>query len=278
MLPDVQSTFEIFAVHWRRVGPGWTYPEHAHSQFELNWVTRGCQIMTVEGRTVRQEAGDLLIVRPGEKHSGKTDGASEMAYFCLHFDVDDPLIRQMLCLLKDGHYTADSPVMQKIRPILQKWVKLTQKREDYRHEHRIRMFTAALELFTCLGELLSREENVLKVDSFHTLMLAQELSRRIEQEGSEFKHIRDIAGNMGYSPSYCNRVFKKVFGLSPRQYWSQLKLRKARLLLLNHDLSVETVSRMLGYKELAHFSKQFKRWTGMTPSEYRNQEPAKVKP
>lgn len=86
--------------------------------------------------------------------------------------------------------------------------------------------------------------------------------------------IDDIAAELGISSSHCNRVFKQVFGQSPRAVLSQLVLHEAKLLLGNPKLSVQNIAVMLGYKDIAHFSRQFKRWSGMSPSRYRQEQPA----
>ncbi|MNC59455.1 DNA-binding transcriptional regulator AraC [compost metagenome] len=57
--------------------------------------------------------------------------------------------------------------------------------------------------------------------------------------------------------------------MSPRQYLSDLIIRHAKLLLLDNSLSVEAIAHRLGYRDVSHFSKQFKRWTGLPPMGYR---------
>jgi len=81
--------------------------------------------------------------------------------------------------------------------------------------------------------------------------------------------VATIAARLGYSVSTCSRAFRRAYGISPRQYLSALILKKAKLLLLEPSLPVETVSARLGYRDIAHFSRQFKRWTGESPLKFR---------
>ncbi|MFD1905342.1 helix-turn-helix domain-containing protein [Paenibacillus rhizoplanae] len=46
-------------------------------------------------------------------------------------------------------------------------------------------------------------------------------------------------------------------------------LHEAKVLLDDHSLSVSQISGLLGYRDIAHFSRQFKRWSGQSPREYR---------
>ncbi|TXK85576.1 helix-turn-helix transcriptional regulator [Paenibacillus sp. N3.4] len=82
--------------------------------------------------------------------------------------------------------------------------------------------------------------------------------------------MEQLAEYLGYSPTHCNRVFQKAYGISPRQYVSMIKLRKGKLLLMDPALSIEQIADQLGYRDLSQFSKQFKRWTTMSPTAYRH--------
>ncbi|WP_420795073.1 helix-turn-helix domain-containing protein [Paenibacillus terrae] len=57
--------------------------------------------------------------------------------------------------------------------------------------------------------------------------------------------------------------------MSPRTYLSGLKLQEAKILLQQPKTSLNEIANQLGYKNLSHFSRQFKRWTGLSPTEFR---------
>ena len=64
-------------------------------------------------------------------------------------------------------------------------------------------------------------------------------------------------------------IFKEVTGFSPIQYQNNLKIQEAKSLLLKTDVSVEYIADILGYSSIAHFSKQFKAHTNLSPLNYR---------
>lgn len=80
-----------------------------------------------------------------------------------------------------------------------------------------------------------------------------------------------LAQKCGISEVYFRQQFGKRFGVSPKQYIIDLRLRKAKQLLSNTDLSVERVGEACGFPNPYHFSRTFKNATGLTPSAYKRQ-------
>jgi len=65
------------------------------------------------------------------------------------------------------------------------------------------------------------------------------------------------------------RCFKQQFGLSPVEFINEQRIRMAKMMLHAADHSVTEVSFASGYNNMNHFVKMFKRYTGLTPAQYR---------
>ena len=72
------------------------------------------------------------------------------------------------------------------------------------------------------------------------------------------------------SVSYFTVLFKKSTGITPVEYFNQLKMQKAGELLLNNDGNVKSIAKRLGYDDPYYFSRLFKKVLGSAPSGYRN--------
>jgi AraC-like DNA-binding protein len=84
--------------------------------------------------------------------------------------------------------------------------------------------------------------------------------------------IEDIADITDQSVRTVQRRLRSA-GLNFNELLSEAKFRHARNKLLNSDLPVAEIAKLLGYTDAAHFSRAFRRWAGVTPSSYRkNQE------
>ena len=78
-----------------------------------------------------------------------------------------------------------------------------------------------------------------------------------------------IAEHFFITPNYLSRLFKKETGMLLTEYIQQERMTKAQELLKNTELSVSEIALQTGYPSFAHFSKQFRRFTGDSPNEYR---------
>lgn len=79
----------------------------------------------------------------------------------------------------------------------------------------------------------------------------------------------ELAMKLNISYSWFRKVFKDYTGYAPAKYFQELKLRKAKQLLVSTSHSVKEISFMLNYKSTEHFFSLFKKHIGFTPLEYR---------
>jgi AraC-like DNA-binding protein/mannose-6-phosphate isomerase-like protein (cupin superfamily) len=276
MLPDVQASFRIFAAHQRKVDAQWSFPEHHHPMFELNLVLQGSQHMRVSGNAFIQKQGELVWIHPNELHAslGAVDGGT-MEYVCVHLEVTDPWLRQQMSQIGQTLHSSGSPMESLLRPILTDLAQMARENASNGLSLQLQTMHASFRIFTAISEVLLLEVKATsqrKEDSSLASQLATLIEREVSStlDGDEPFRITQIAKQLGYSPTHCNRVFHKAYGVSPRQYLSTIKLRQAKLMLMNSSLSIEHIADKLGYKDLSQFSKQFKRWTNLSPTAYRH--------
>ncbi len=87
---------------------------------------------------------------------------------------------------------------------------------------------------------------------------------------SDFK-IVSLASDFNMSPRTMQRKIKALMDLTPVQLVAQYRLKKAETLLLDPDVHVKDIAFMVGYRDLSHFYRLFKKKHGVNPSQYRNE-------
>ena len=92
----------------------------------------------------------------------------------------------------------------------------------------------------------------------------------VELHYGESSTIEDMAKLTGFSQSHFMRYFKEAFGVSFVTYLNDYRLSMAARLLLSTEESVLTISQQVGFENLSHFNRQFKRKYHQTPRAYRN--------
>jgi two-component system response regulator YesN len=80
--------------------------------------------------------------------------------------------------------------------------------------------------------------------------------------------LEHCARQFNFSPGYFSNLFKKESGMSFQHFVIQEKMEKAKAMLLS-DHQVQEIARELGYEHRRYFSEVFKKYTGYTPSEFR---------
>ena len=80
--------------------------------------------------------------------------------------------------------------------------------------------------------------------------------------------VKELAALCGISEAYFRRIFADKFTVSPKQYIIHLRTEYAKELLQSGQFSVQEIALMCGYTEACHFSREFRRNCGQSPSHF----------
>lgn len=81
--------------------------------------------------------------------------------------------------------------------------------------------------------------------------------------------LKDISDHVGLSPSYFSKYFREKTGINFSHYLNQTRIRRAKELMRNPNLSLHEISYKVGYEDLSYFSVVFQKYEGMVPTKYR---------
>jgi AraC family transcriptional regulator len=81
--------------------------------------------------------------------------------------------------------------------------------------------------------------------------------------------LTNLAQIVGMSQYYFCQLFKQSMGIAPYQYVIQLRVERAKQLLKCREMAISDVALACGFANQSHFTKHFRKLTGITPKAYR---------
>lgn len=83
--------------------------------------------------------------------------------------------------------------------------------------------------------------------------------------------VMDLADNASLSMEHFIRLFKKETGEAPNMYITRVKMERALVMLETSNSNIKSIALTLGYDNLSYFTRSFRRFSGVTPQQYRDQ-------
>lgn len=279
-LPAINWNLSFFGGHFQHVNTGWHVGIEQHLAFEVIQILSGQERVNLHRKSYLLTAGDILIIPPNLAHD--ITCVEEMDYFNFHFDLDDAGFIRLL--IENGliYYPNATQQNMALQPSLHALNQLVDPAMDYSFESKLLIQRYLTDFLLALIHQTNTHSSAYNLNQLsYASSIASEVKEQLElqihvylTEGIDPHEIgrltiEQIISTLQISPSYGFELFKSVYGESPRAYLSKLKLQKAQQLLLMPKLSIGEISTALGYQEASHFSRQFKRWCGQTPMQYR---------
>ncbi len=104
-------------------------------------------------------------------------------------------------------------------------------------------------------------------DAKHTNLI-HKCIQYVSQNYAECLTLEETAKTLSHSPDYLSRIFRQETGVTFNHYVNNVRIEKAKKLILNTNLRLTDISHMIGYVDQSYFTKVFRRITGLSPSEY----------
>ncbi|MFM9281193.1 AraC family transcriptional regulator [Paenibacillus jiagnxiensis] len=277
-LPAINWNIKLFGAHMQQVEKGWKVPEESHPAFEIVLILQGSQRIMLGHIKQDLAEGDIFLIPPGTRHVIECVNDQGLTYFIAHFNLDDALFHQEMRRSGQMYFPAGTEENERLKEGLMNWVQLLQSEREYTTSDLFRIQAGLFEILNLLAQHASSSAAtaVSPTVGHYAALIAESIKSNFSQGNLQNEVLRDkevriedIAASLNISPGYALEVFQKVYGISPRKYLSELKLHEAKQLIQQPDLDLTRIATMLGYSSLAHFSRQFKRWTGMSPRQYR---------
>lgn len=240
--------------------PGWKWQkrEKPLANYDLFYVWSGEGEVVLNGRAYPVEKGSCFLFRPGDHTSATHNPQKPLVLTYIHFDVNVPvkLVPKPYRILQDTF---------EFEHLLARYVRLFLVK-TFAAEEEARLVLKQLIIHLLRNDL---EEPVERKASNQLTESIHEIANYIRQHPGESHRVDDLAARAGLSPRYFSVKFKELIGSSVQTYMIRTRIERAQHLLLHAGMNVTEVADALGYRDIFFFSRQFKQYTGKSPSEIR---------
>lgn len=224
--------------------------------YQILYVYKGCGHYFIDQQWVVMPAGSIILYRPLEPQIYHYFANDDPEIYWIHF-----LGTQSDALLEEYDIRNGSIGQhQTLKQLFDEIILECQLRKPRFQEIAIADFHKLLALINRLSLSLSTSQEGI------TLM--EKLISKLNRHYMEFWNVQMMADYCHLSTDYFSHRFKQTTGVSPVQFLNNLRIERAKELLLAEHLSVSEVAELVGYKDPLYFSKAFKKATGMSPTQF----------
>lgn len=275
-IPNLESNIRLFGGHTRTVAGGWKFFGQVHQSFELMCITSGQQVTKMKNvPPMVYGAGQVLIISPGTWHINENASESvPMTYITCHFDIGNlELKSEIISKIANMVFPAESQFAQHTCKMANKLIQISNNDLLSDEEKKLELQISLLKFLLLIVRNKEKFKGATNKYTDREAQLARSLATLIaddlKSDNPSFNSFEDNCRRLNISPGYGHRIFKKVYGITPLHYLEDQKYSKAKLLLGSPEYSIEQISQMVGVQSLSSFSKQFKKWSGSSPSKFR---------
>ncbi|MFV0466449.1 MAG: helix-turn-helix domain-containing protein [Lachnospiraceae bacterium] len=270
----------IISVHYFEYFSDFSFPGETHDFWEFLCVDKGEILVKADNQIHALQKGDIIFHKPNEFHNVCANGQIAPNLVVIAFECSSTSMKffenQILSIGKEErHLLAD--IIAEARnafssrlddPFLQE---LTRSAETtFGSEQLLKLYLEQL-LILIIRQYFDQSTSQLKTTSVKTFSESasfDSLLLYLENHINSHLTIEHICRDNLISRSQLQKLFKNHTGMGIIEYFSNMKIQTAKHSIRNNHLNFTQISEQLGYTSVHYFSRQFKKLTGMTPSEY----------
>ncbi|MGL6173893.1 MAG: AraC family transcriptional regulator [Cellulosilyticaceae bacterium] len=250
---------------FEKCNPKLVYGPRVIDHYLIHYVVKGKGKFCINGVTYEIKKGQGFLIPPDVLGDYGPSDDEPWEYFWVGFNG-----AKASQYIAQAHLSVNQPVFsytgdERLKQCMQEMVECTR----LTYNKQLRVLTKLYE-FICLmieNNTLGKEDTLLVAPTVQDYAL--EAVEYIENNFFRNITINDIAKYLNLNRSYLYKLFKSYSGISPQQFLINYRMERACELLGSTQLTITQVAASVGYTDSLVFSNRFKKYKGMSPTEYR---------
>lgn len=236
---------------------------HLHDYYQIYYVISGEGDFIVGEEQVKMGRGMYLFTRPNDIH-----GISETR------DVDGKPLR----MLEVKYVVFDNELKEKLNQV----PNVCMGFEDIERLLEL-VFKEAIEMSPCYLQIAThaftttlyyiiRYQNIELTNNELKSKITNQIKEYVIENYNQEVSLDKVSQHVGHSKNYICKTFKENTGMTINLYLNKVRIEKAAQLLVNTNLDISEISHHVGYNNIYHFIKTFKKIVGTPPGNFRKNE------
>lgn len=268
MESDIKSlSFQLESITKSKYDSDWHSTLHTHPFTELFYVVDGKGEFNIQGQRFPVKPNDFVIINPQVEHTELSSPDEPLEYIVL--GINGLSFSNLTPVSEGGHPFSFFNLRDEQKDILRYLNAMVQEATSQSMSYEL-VCHNLLEIL--LIKILRHQHFDLEVgkQSKATKDISF-IKHYLETYYHESIQLEDLASMTHLSRFYISHSFKKEIGMSPMEYLIAIRIKESKILLQTTNYSISQVADIVGFTTPTYFSKQFRKSTGISPTDYREQ-------
>lgn len=273
------SIDQIYTIHYFEYKSDFYYEGERHDFWEFQCVDKGEAEVCAEDTCYMLSRGQAIFHKPNEFHNLKATGKHAPNIIVVSFACNSPCMRffenkilefsatersLLGMIVAEARHCFSSPLDNPYTQKMEKNQNILFGSQQLLLNYLEQLLIHILRRYGTSPYYPNRNLN----DAGPASSTSRKVVRYMEEHIRECLTIDDICHDNLLGRSQLQRIFRNEYGCGAIEFFSQMKITLAKQLIREHDMNFTQISEFLGYSSIHYFSKQFKKLSGMTPTEY----------
>ena len=251
----------LYEIGIQRCAPSYSFGPIIRDRYILHYVFEGEGVLRIDDKELKVKSNSFFLLPPDVLVQYQADEKNPWQYAWIHF-----------------HGFKSTEIVKSIGMTRKEPVYVPIEENSQLKDAVINLIMYKENEYACIGYMYilfdkmnrwTRHVEKKAGTNLRTMNYMREAIQYINTKYCESIMVQQIADHCGVDRAYLSKIFKYATGNTLQEYLIQFRIKRAKQLLKDTDLSVKYVSYSVGYNDHFTFSKVFKKQEGVSPSVWR---------
>ncbi len=248
------------------------YHSHKENEFELHFFVDGEGSFLSNNARYSIQKNSLFLSGPHEFHSIIPQLVTRpLTYYAILFSLDETIDKDLYELLSTLHKNTKNTVNNNLVDSFSFNEILSLSLSNIKAQKIAANYLLSSYIFRWFGDVIlnNTDKEVDSSDLKKSKDYVRKAIHLMKKNIDKPSVLDDISWKLNLSTEHFIRLFKLETDITPHQYWLRLRVQSACTQLITSSKSIGVIAKEQAFENQFHFSRVFKKCTGLSPSEYR---------